>query len=112
MRGPGRGRGDGGHVGCPPMARRTPAKTRDPDGWGAGAHDQPRREACLLLRFVGRRAGGRLLSVCLWRRSLCALRSPLTPGDKPGPSGGMIFVLLYKLESKCRSHQLSPRNWR
>lgn len=109
MRGPGRGRGEGGHVGRPPKARRTPAKTRDPDGGGGvKEHMSGPPGRLLLLRFVGRRAGGRLPAVCLWS-SLCALRSPLTPGDKPGPSGEMIFVLLYKLESKCQSHRLSPQ---
>lgn len=80
----------------------------------------PSQEAGLCPRG-GEPEGGRFvcLFVCLWRRSLCALKSPLESRGQTSPSGEVVFVLLCKLEFSCGSHQniwplkmkTLPKNW-
>ena len=85
-------------------------------GEGAEALPQPGGPALSAGRRVGRRPD---LFVCLWRRSLCALKSPLESKGQTSPLGEVVFVLLCKLEFSCGSHQniwalkmkTLPTNW-
>ena len=65
----------------------------------------PSQEARLCLRGVESEGGLICLFVCLWRRSLCALKSPLESKGQASPSGEVVFVLLCKLEFSRGSHQ-------
>lgn len=99
----------GGHARCLsqltwPLPRGIQAKLAVASG-GEGAEALPQPGGRAL--SAGRRAGRRqiCLFVCLWRRSLCALKSPLESRGQTSPSGEVVFVLLCKLEFSCGSHQ-------
>lgn len=113
----------GGHARCLskltwPLPRGIQAKPAVASG-GEGAEALPQPGGRAL--SAGRRARKRqiCLFVCLWRRSLCALKSPLESKGQTSPSGEVVFVLLYKLEFSCGSHhniwplkmKTLPKNW-
>lgn len=96
--GPRHGPGDGGHVRYPQSPGEPPPRPETQTGGGEGADDQPPPAppgADALCWKASRKEAA--LFVCLWRRSLCALKNPLDSTGQAGSLGRDCFCFIVQI---------------